>query len=799
MLAARNTTRLFQPALTVSPPAASNATMAPVPSHLHVSVASSAPPTPLQSDVPLRPPPLRSVCPPVAASSPPAWSSVSLFLAGLSEELVRELLHFAGRDWRLACFDMRLLRDRLDVLVIAANSYAESGSQSNWDTVQESAHAVLASLVGAISTVEQFVHSKEAECCEALRQLTSNQHWRSAKQLDPPSHTFVPLYHSAADSSSSSSSAVCALPSSSASLHSSAEPVSRFSPSMCLSFGSVILEVHPRDAHHLLPASLYLMLAVNMLRSDNSRQSNTSTAEHSLCRGLLSISRCLDHLLRYHLLHHLVLFHLLIAFQCAIAPAGPLPASLASAYHSVAVSSMANTHSLLSLATHLTGTMQTLQVGHIGLAAHQQRRHTLLRCGGCHELVAMPPVHLQCGHVSCYVCTLWRVRTTGAECMQCGAHNSMAQLRIDTLQSALTLMDTRHQQPQLPQQQQEPAPKVKLETPLPNLSPHTPLSPPQPRHSLPKASTHIAVEHPGAELPLAGSLALGARVVYGYEHHQSVATVKTEMSDEESFNRLSGTSLSSSSPSSFITAASTTTCSSTSLSPSPSISPLSPIRPIFGAIRRSSVPAMASGSGRNSPPSPSTAIAALTDARHSLPHTRSRSARILSEVCLVSGAAATTAVGAGLTRATIIASRIPSLGSAPLPAPFSRSSPLPLMATVVEVPRNLSTPSVECQPIFSGVSSCHQCKCAKPRSSLMACSSPAERTAYRQRKCRKKYCNGCVSTYRWTFVLGATQWCCPACEGLCLCAACQRSRQERKLREESEASMDWTSNVSLFE
>ena len=786
---------LFRPPAAVSPPSAAP-NIAPLPVSLPAPAVA-----PLQTDAPLRPPPPPPVSPPLAAASPP-WSTVSLFLIVLSEALMRELLHFAGRDWRVAAFNMRLLRDQLDALAAVASAYASK--RATWDELHGSALAVLAALLNASSGVQQFVYAKEAECCEALRELTSDQRWRDAQQLPPhvhmpatdtrtgtASHT-RPQHVRGSSSTGSTSGTTSSPPSSSgrriaavASLsalsHAPHYTASRFSPGMGLSFGRVIMDVHPRDAHTLQPASLYRLLVIDMQQQPDDggqrqqQQQQQQSAEYGLCRALLSISRCLDHLLRFHLLHHLVLFHLLGAFQRALTPAGAFSDPLTAAYNTVATASMANTHSLLTLSTHMASLMQTLQVGHTGLSPHQQREHRSLLCGRCQQPVPMPPVVLQCGHVSCYMCMLWRVRTAGASCMQCGAPNTMAQLRIDTLQSALTLTSLHQHQPN-PQLKQEPtAPAIKVEVPHSQHAPTSPPPPPPTPYSLPEPAIGMAVERwrtdhgTTTDLPFAGLLALGV----GHAHLQHMVDgVRADMALEEdsSSRRLSSNSLSHSTSSA--SSVSPSTCSS--LSPSPSMSPVSPPRPIFTATRRSSLPGALSVSGSSSTPLPSSTISA----GRSLLHGRSRSARILSDVCFAS--ALTAALPAGATTAASAAS---TRGS-PTPAtPSSRSSPVPFMATVIEPPQDATNtpPPMNSQPRYTAVSSCHQCKSAKPRGNLMVCSSPAERTANRQRKCRKKYCGPCLQRcYQWSFVGGAADWSCPACEGKCICASCLRNRQQRQ-------------------
>ena len=139
-------------------------------------------------------------------------------------------------------------------------------------------------------------------------------------------------------------------------------------------------------------------------------QQQQQSAESSLCHALLSISRCMDRVLLCHLLHHLVLFHLLAAFQRALAPAGAFSDPSTAAHNRVATASIANTHSLLTLSTQMAALMQTLQVSHIGLSLHQQREYTSLRCATCQyqQSVTTQAVVLSCSaamcHATCVCC-----------------------------------------------------------------------------------------------------------------------------------------------------------------------------------------------------------------------------------------------------------------------------------------------------------------------------------------------------------------------------------------------------------
>ena len=96
--------------------------------------------------------------------------------------------------------------------------------------------------------------------------------------------------------------------------------------------------------------------------------------------------------------------------------------------------------------------------------------------------------------------------------------------------------------------------------------------------------------------------------------------------------------------------------------------------------------------------------------------------------------------------------------------------------------------------------SCHQCKSSKSSLHLLACSSRRSLTAdgKRLRDCKKKYCAVCLE--RWYGLdmddikrkerEGGPGWRCPACEGICPCAACRR--KEGRQREEGKEDEDET-------
>ena len=84
-----------------------------------------------------------------------------------------------------------------------------------------------------------------------------------------------------------------------------------------------------------------------------------------------------------------------------------------------------------------------------------------------------------------------------------------------------------------------------------------------------------------------------------------------------------------------------------------------------------------------------------------------------------------------------------------------------------------------------GRGSCHQCKTTRDSKLLLCCTSKAEK-GKRKRKCRKKYCAACL-TRTYAQVMSAmtpadiSRWQCPACVGICTCAACQRRGKETAL------------------
>ena len=84
-------------------------------------------------------------------------------------------------------------------------------------------------------------------------------------------------------------------------------------------------------------------------------------------------------------------------------------------------------------------------------------------------------------------------------------------------------------------------------------------------------------------------------------------------------------------------------------------------------------------------------------------------------------------------------------------------------------------------------SSCHQCKTTKGWSELRYCSAKARQFAGRLRRCRKKYCDACLSrSYDASVMEYDAQWKCPACRDLCVCAACQRRPHEKVTMEDGQ-------------
>lgn len=87
-------------------------------------------------------------------------------------------------------------------------------------------------------------------------------------------------------------------------------------------------------------------------------------------------------------------------------------------------------------------------------------------------------------------------------------------------------------------------------------------------------------------------------------------------------------------------------------------------------------------------------------------------------------------------------------------------------------------------------SSCHQCKSRRSLGALIFCCNSVKRKTKQQTKtvkgvtkrahlCRKKYCAQClIKFYREKAPKKSkdSEWACPACRGICICAACRRQK-----------------------
>jgi len=89
-------------------------------------------------------------------------------------------------------------------------------------------------------------------------------------------------------------------------------------------------------------------------------------------------------------------------------------------------------------------------------------------------------------------------------------------------------------------------------------------------------------------------------------------------------------------------------------------------------------------------------------------------------------------------------------------------------------------------------SSCHQCKSRRSMNNLIFCCNMfTKRNKDKQRKtgekrhvCRKKYCDQCLQKFYHEKPPAQRQdpssnWPCPACRGLCCCAACRRQKAKK--------------------
>ena len=85
-------------------------------------------------------------------------------------------------------------------------------------------------------------------------------------------------------------------------------------------------------------------------------------------------------------------------------------------------------------------------------------------------------------------------------------------------------------------------------------------------------------------------------------------------------------------------------------------------------------------------------------------------------------------------------------------------------------------------------SSCHQCKSRRSMNNLIFCSNmftkrskDKKRNKEKRHVCRKKYCDQCLQKFYHEKAPSKRQdpsstWLCPACRGLCCCAACRRQK-----------------------
>ena len=759
---------------------------------------------------------------------------MSLSLCRLSDELLSELLQFAGRDWRLAAYNVRALRDQLDSVASAAHSLAKQWL--TWQELHQATDAALSSLSTATSGVQRFIAAKGAECMEALRQLLCDEVWslaaqpQAASQLTPsveteesdaraasrPPDTPIAVSWTSSPASegrhalgrASHTSPTLSSPNTSLATSPGQAwrlPSLHLPPSICLAFARVVCDVHLRDAPRLLPAALYRLLVLDEQPTAASSEADGGSAEYAVCRTLLSISRCLDHVLHFHLLHSLTRFRLLAALQRALSPAGAISAALSSDLDELATVSIADTHSLLLIAAYIANILQALQVGHSCLPPHQQRDIESRRCDSCRQPLSPSHVTLACGHAVCYACMLSRVSTAGATCGLCGGVNSMAQLRNDTLRSALSLLSAQPQQSHTHHQQRQEAAvqtagqahAVFFDSSL-SPTPPSPMTPPTAAVTMELVMGQASADSAGvtAHSPHSGSMLLGRGSI---SSASSPAMSETRRISAEqtpspkrtaSYSQLSH-SASTSSLVSSSTLSSSSSSSSSSLSPSPSDSPTSPPPFALGHSRRSSVPDRLTSTA--SAPSSLHSFSSHPNTPQRVTARRSKSARKLSEVSSpTSGRTITAAAAASSTPRVVPPPRSPPSAASP-----TASFLVPLMATVVEPPYLIAAELLHHPNLLS---SCHQCKSAKPRNSLMLCSSPAERTFNGMRKCRKKYCNLCLRRcYDCAFELGATRWTCPACEGLCSCASCQRGREQRRATELAAAAAERTSSSAESE
>jgi hypothetical protein len=81
-------------------------------------------------------------------------------------------------------------------------------------------------------------------------------------------------------------------------------------------------------------------------------------------------------------------------------------------------------------------------------------------------------------------------------------------------------------------------------------------------------------------------------------------------------------------------------------------------------------------------------------------------------------------------------------------------------------------------------SSCHQCKSRRGMINLIYCSNMlVKKSDDRRQACRKKYCEPCLMKFYNELPPDrkddlTAEWPCPACRGLCSCAACRRGKNK---------------------
>ncbi|MES1907346.1 MAG: hypothetical protein MHM6MM_000483 [Cercozoa sp. M6MM] len=124
--------------------------------------------------------------------------------------------------------------------------------------------------------------------------------------------------------------------------------------------------------------------------------------------------------------------------------------------------------------------------------------------------------------------------------------------------------------------------------------------------------------------------------------------------------------------------------------------------------------------------------------------------------------------------------------SAPSPAPCASTPSASPTTTVLGTKRHRQVgeepTTSNCNPSIVNLKkkaprkSCHQCKALRPLTELSFCATPPHVLidAIQPRRCRKQYCDRCLDKYYSEGPATAKSWCCPACRGLCKCAACRR-------------------------